>query len=58
MNALHTYSEFAESTTDFTIISGNLLKKGRKKYFTSDTSNNFNRSSGISVLFEKWHLNY
>lgn len=53
MNALHTYSEFAESTTDFTIISGNLLKKGRKKYFTSDTSNNFNRSSGISVLFEK-----
>lgn len=52
MNALHTYNEFAESTIDFIIISGNLLKKGRKKYFTSDKLN-FSRSSCISVLLEK-----
>lgn len=53
MNALHTYNESAESTTDFIIISGNLFKKGRKKYFFLTNSNNFNRPSCISVLLEK-----
>lgn len=47
MNALHTYNKSAESTIVFIIISGNLLKKGRKKYFTSDKLS-FNRSSCIS----------